>query len=396
LHFANERSFCSGRRTAVAGLAVRIVVGAMAGAIAGVPPVRAAGATPFDERSVWNIAIPATAQFLPVPNIRNYPTGLSFWLDPDGVSVPVYRAAAIDPLRSIRSVADTWTPLSNGDWKTSGNSAGVEAAILARSSARFPLSYHSYASQSGQGLVLPDDVDPIVTAPDGSPPLIRGATGLKPTGNADGHLVVFQPDGKVFESYGTVVLSSGAIVCETYQITDPMLAGDGLQNGITASLMPVYAGLVTVADLESGEIDHAIKIVAPAGLLKADFTYPALSFDRSALTQTPPYSGPLPMGARLALPPSVDVGQFRLRTSLGMMIAKAAIKYGMIITDRGGAGITIIVQAGMPPEYRWTRDMDSDIHSVFGAMQRTIIPTTAYQTSRQIAANKATDRGNPK
>jgi hypothetical protein len=200
----------------------------------------------------------------------------------------------------------------------------------------------------------------------------------------------------VFESYGTVVLSSGAIVCETYQITDPMLAGDGLQNGITASLMPVYAGLVTVADLESGEIDHAIKIVAPAGLLKADFTYPALSFDRSALTQTPPYSGPLPMGARLALPPSVDVGQFRLRTSLGMMIAKAAIKYGMIITDRGGAGITIIVQAGMPPEYRWTRDMDSDIHSVFGAMQRTIIPTTAYQTSRQIAANKATDRGNPK
>jgi hypothetical protein len=359
--------------------------------IAGGARANASGGSPFDATSVWNVPIPATASFLPVASIGNFPTGLSSWLVSDGVSISIYRAAQNDPVYRVSYHPDTWTPLSKGDWKTSGNDVGAEATILTGSSARFPFDYHPYVSQSGRSLLLPRDVNPIVTGPDGTPPLVKGPTPLKPTDNADGHLVIYQPGGRVFESYGTIVLSSGVIVCETYQFTDPTLAGDGFQNGVTASLIPVYAGLVTVADLLSGEINHAIKIVAPAGLLEADFTYPALSFDRAALTQIPPYSGVLPMGARLAMPPGFDLTSLHLKTSVGRMISRAAKKYGMIITDQGGAGITIIVEAGMPTTYRWSRDADVDVHAIIGALQRVVIPSEAYSTSQQIKASQ--DKG---
>ena len=101
-------------------------------------------------------------------------------------------------------------------------------------------------------------------------------------------MVVFQPDGRVLETYGTIILSDGTIVCETFKVTDPTLAGDGWQNGVQASMIPVYAGLITASDISSGAIDHAIKVLAPPSILAPSATYPGSTVDSGALTETPP------------------------------------------------------------------------------------------------------------
>jgi hypothetical protein len=256
----------------------------------------------------------------------------------------MFTATESSPTRKILYMPDVWGKLASGQWKSSGNSAAVEAEIKAKASTKFPFSYHTYVSQSGSSLKLPQDYDPITNPSDGSARIVKAPTDIHPSFNPDSHMVVFQPDGTALETLGTIILSDGTIVAQTYKITDPKLNGDGWQNGITASMIPTYAGLIHDEEVVKGSIDHAIKIVAPAQLLDDAFVYPALSFDRGALSENPAYSGPIPMGGRLALPQNVDLNSLGLTTDFGRMIAKTAQEHGFIVTDRGGSGITLMVE----------------------------------------------------
>lgn len=343
---------------------------------------------PFGPRSAWNIDLPAQTVFSEVAGLGDLPIGLSSWLRPDGVSIPVSCAEATDPAASVLYRPDTWAQLWQGAWATVANPPAIESAIRAGAAAAFPYPYHPYVSQSDKAFLLPADYDHSETATDGHALQVRLPADARPTGNADGHLVVGQPDGKVFEAYASVVLSDPAsdphpaVVALTYKMTDPGLAGDGFQNGVTASMIPVYAGLIRASDLASGQIAHAMKIVAPPSLLQAAFVYPALSFDRGAATENPPYSGSLPMGARLAIPPEVDLDVLALRTRLGRMIAEAAATHGMIVVDRGGAGLTLIAEANLPPDYAWSPAAQSDLQAIESELQRADVPPFAYATSR--------------
>jgi hypothetical protein len=300
--------------------------------------------------------------------------GLSSWLPNDSSSVPIYQAASTDKTISVLYNPNTWYNVYTGQWKGAGNSATVEKQILSSSAANFPFAYHTYVSQSGSGLVLPQEFDKIAASPS-TVMQIKAPAGAKPTVNPDGHLVVYQPDGRVLETYGTVVLSNGTIVAQSYKITDPSLNGDGWQNGITASMIPVYAGVVREKELAAGLIDHAMKIVVPAGLLDPSYVYPALSFDRGAMTETPAYSGDLPMGARLALPQNLDLNSLGLTTAFGKTIAAAAQKHGFIITDRGGSGITIITEksASTPELDKYDYARDADLQKIFDATKRVML-----------------------
>jgi Ca2+-binding RTX toxin-like protein len=329
---------------------------------------------PFQSTSIWNAPIPVTATYKAEPKVAPLVVGLSSWLPNDSSSVPIYQASATDQIISVLYNPNTWYSVYTGAWKGSGNTATAEKQILAGSSANFPFNYHTYVSQSGSGLVLPQEFDKIASLPS-AVMKIKAPAGAKPTVNPDGHMVVYQPDGRVLETYGTVVLSNGTIVAQSYKITDPSLNGDGWQNGITASMIPVYAGVVREKELAAGLIDHAMKIVVPAGLLHPSYVYPALSFDRGAMTEFPAYSGDLPMGARLALPQNLDLNSLGLTTAFGKTIAAAAQKHGFIITDRGGSGITIITEksASTPELDKYDYARDADLQKIFDATKRVML-----------------------
>ncbi|WP_431858569.1 carbohydrate-binding domain-containing protein [Azospirillum sp.] len=329
---------------------------------------------PFQGKSIWNETIPTTATSVTVPDLASKAVGLSSWLPYNGSSVPVYQASTSSQQVNLLYNPNTWWEVYSGEWQNVNNTTSVEQSIRSTSSVNFPYPYHTYVSQSGTQFKLEGDYNAIPAAT-GTAPRFYVPAGVKPTANADGHMVVYQPDGKVLETFGTVVLSDGTIVAQTYNVTDPALNGDGSQNGVTASMIPVYAGLITQEDIDRGSIEHAIKVVLPAGLLDASYVYPALSFDRGALTENPPYSGTVPMGGHLAIPKGVDLGTLGLQSTIGRMIATAAQKYGFIVTDRGGSGVTLMTENDVTTSAvdTWNSALDADLRKIMGVTQRTTL-----------------------
>jgi hypothetical protein len=97
--------------------------------------------------------------------------------------------------------------------------------------------------------------------------------------------------------------------------------------GVAASSLSLLGGLITLQDLERGQIDHALSMAIPdvrSGLYAA----PAHREDGNS---SDPLS--LPEGAHLRLDPNLDLATLHL-PRLALEIAEAAQRYGIFITDR--------------------------------------------------------------
>ncbi len=96
--------------------------------------------------------------------------------------------------------------------------------------------------------------------------------------------------------------------------------------GASASSMSLVGGLISLEDLELGEIDHAVSMSLPNR--RADvYSLPAHRTDGQS---TDPSS--LPEGAHLRLEPGLDLAALHL-PRLTLMIAEAAQRYGIFVTD---------------------------------------------------------------
>jgi hypothetical protein len=99
--------------------------------------------------------------------------------------------------------------------------------------------------------------------------------------------------------------------------------------GVTATSLPLVGGAMTIQQLQSGRIGHALAIAIPhtrAGV----FASPARRTDgNTALPDA------VPEGARLRLDPHLDLSSLHL-PRLTRMIAEAAQRYGIIVRDTGG------------------------------------------------------------
>ena len=100
--------------------------------------------------------------------------------------------------------------------------------------------------------------------------------------------------------------------------------------GTSASGLAYEGGVVSVHDVQSGSIDHAVALSLPRAALSKEVSWPATRGDG---TGEPGSS--LPQGSRLRLDPSLDVSTLGL-TPIGAMVARAAQKYGFIVTDTAG------------------------------------------------------------
>lgn len=100
--------------------------------------------------------------------------------------------------------------------------------------------------------------------------------------------------------------------------------------GATATGLPLIGGLITLADLQRGYINHALAIAVPL-TEKGVFSWPAQRGDGWSTSSTA-----LPEGIRFRLDPSVNVANLGLPW-LDRLIAQAAQTYGIVVRDTSGA-----------------------------------------------------------
>lgn len=314
--------------------------------------------------NIWTSNVPPTAAQGTYLQL-DAPVGVDTWLSPDIWSIPIYSSSSSDPKRPLLYNPQAWSNVAAGRWQRAGNRPAIEQEILAGSLPAFPITGNVFSSISPYDWVLPTSFKKTPT----TSTMFHVANDALPAPGPDGHMAVMQPDKTVLETYGTIVLSTGQIIALSYSVSDLHSLGDGYQNGQTASMIPSYLGVIDDSEITAGKIDHAMAITLPARFLTTQIAYPAFAYDRNALTQTPPYSGPLPMGARLAIPAKLDLNDLHLRSPAGQAIAAAAQQHGFIVVDRGGEGITLRIRhnAQQPADilHHWNADLQADLQAIF-------------------------------
>jgi hypothetical protein len=109
--------------------------------------------------------------------------------------------------------------------------------------------------------------------------------------------------------------------------------------GASATGISMVGGMVSLADMKRGYINHALYLAVPDVRKWTDYSWPAQRSDGSS---DDPSS--LLEGSRLRLDAGVNVDSLPL-TPLGRMVAKAAQTYGFVVSDRAGA-VAVITESG--------------------------------------------------
>jgi hypothetical protein len=102
--------------------------------------------------------------------------------------------------------------------------------------------------------------------------------------------------------------------------------------GATATGLPLLGGLVTLADLQRGYINHALAI-SLVETAPRYYAWPAQRTDGDVFT---PGAAQIPEGTRFRLDPRLDIAALHLPPLVSMM-AQAAQRYGIIVRDKAGA-----------------------------------------------------------
>ncbi|WP_168583463.1 malectin domain-containing carbohydrate-binding protein [Gephyromycinifex aptenodytis] len=114
--------------------------------------------------------------------------------------------------------------------------------------------------------------------------------------------------------------------------------------GVSASGLVMAGGVVSVQEAARGQIDHALYLTVTEAQALV-FSYPANRTDGRSQGEDL-----LVEGQRLRLDPKLDVTTLGL-TPFGVAVAKAAQKYGFIVSDLGGT-VSIATESGRPQERR--------------------------------------------
>ncbi len=305
---------------------------------------------PFSRRSPWNHPIGSAAQYAAVPRLTAFPIGINY---EERWTASIAIATAGDPMATMLFSPNwgrhsTWTFLDRGG-KNCGNSAATERSLLYYAAPGLPPTegnyYSTISTPYDSRWLLPSSYH---AASRDYRSAFHLPPGVCPSPDSDGLLAVFQPDGWVIDIYAAVRLSNGDVIGTMASWINVRGDGTGWWNGRRASMLPSFAGLIRAGEIAAGRIPHALAAQVPAQLLKEEAVWPAYAFDRDS-----GYSGSLPMGALLAIPPWVDIANLDL-SPYGQTIARAAQDYGVYIVDRGGEGITILAELG-DPDIRWDR-----------------------------------------
>jgi hypothetical protein len=170
-----------------------------------------------------------------------------------------------------------------------------------------------------------------------------------PAQNADAHMTIWQPaSDRLWEFYRARKLADGwhaswggAIEHVSRspgyydQSSWPGLSGP--HWGATATSLPVIAGTMLLDELKAGQIPHALALNIPWARPKL-YAWPAQRSDGKS-----PDPNAIPEGARFRLDPQLDIDKLNL-PPITRTIAKAAQRYGMIVRDQTGQGVSLFAE----------------------------------------------------
>jgi len=175
----------------------------------------------------------------------------------------------------------------------------------------------------------------------------------QPAAGTDKHLVVWQPSTnrlwefwrleKTAEGWQTewggamqnVASNPGVYGPEAWPGAETSWGGD-------ASSLSLAGGLITLEDLEDGEINHALAMVVP-NVRAGVYASPAQRTDGYSTDQLS-----LPEGAHLRLDPNLDLASLHL-PRFTLMIAEAAQRYGIFIRSSAPPSEGIVAFYGQDP-----------------------------------------------
>jgi hypothetical protein len=159
----------------------------------------------------------------------------------------------------------------------------------------------------------------------------------QPAAGTDGDLVVWQPSTDRLWEFWRLVDEAGSWHASWGGAMQNVSSNPGVYGpeawpeastvwGVSASSLSLVGGLISLEDLEKGQINHAVSMSIP-NVRAGVYASPA---QRSDGKSTDPLS--LPEGAHLRLDPSLDLAALHL-PRLTLMIAEAAQRYGIIVRD---------------------------------------------------------------
>jgi hypothetical protein len=177
--------------------------------------------------------------------------------------------------------------------------------------------------------------------------------GARPAPGSDRHLVVWQPATDTMWEFWLMQREPDGWHARWGAKIPHVSRSPGINpspTGATASGLPLVGGLMTLAELRRGRIDHALAVALPttrAGVA----AWPATRTDGQDPSRTA-----IPEGTRFRLDPRVDVRRLRLPPAAQAM-ALAAQRYGIIVRDKAGA---VVFYGQEPP-----RSKPRAYHAVF-------------------------------
>jgi hypothetical protein len=221
---------------------------------------------------------------------------------------------------------------SSSPWNTSlGSGARFESASATRTADLLSGSPAVNSSRWSFAVYRARSTDPLVTVKnikDGRTYQVRIPAGATTTYGTDKHMGVINPDGTTaYEFYKMTRVDSRNWTTTRVTLTD--LRGDGA-GGSRASSTSIFAGLIRSHELRAGKINHALAMGIPNSMLKMGYVWPALSQDKDGSSL---YSGTIPMGSLVAIPPSVNIDAMGLSPE-GEALGRALQDYGAYVAIR--------------------------------------------------------------
>lgn len=145
-------------------------------------------------------------------------------------------------------------------------------------------------------------------------------------GGASAQMVIYQPSSGTVWEFGKMQNVSGQWqACTGGQISTSSAGVFPSPYGITSSGLAVLGGQLSIQELQSGQINHAVGLNLPQ---TNGVTWPASQYGGSS-------PGSPPMGQRFRIDPSVDVDGLGL-SPVAKAIARAGQTYGFVVWNTGG------------------------------------------------------------
>lgn len=163
-----------------------------------------------------------------------------------------------------------------------------------------------------------------------------------PAKGTDGHLAVWsQSQDKLWELWKATKKNGHWSACWAGRIDNVSRSVGQYPSpyGVSASGLSVVGSMVSVEEAKKLQIDHAVGLNIPGAAVWPSFSYPANRTDGGSKE-----TGAPPEGTRLRLDPSVDVDSLNIQP-LAKAIAKAAQKYGLVISDKSGV-VSVVTEDG--------------------------------------------------